>query len=1113
RHRIDRAAISAPLEAGGMPRPTTPSPTRLPGAAPTAATSPAKEGEQVTPQRPLNSASTAKADDDERGRRARASSPEKRGRSKSVMSLFRRRDATRSPEKVKDRTREGEREDRADDNDHHHHTLRKDRSPHKSRSRKHTLRGLTAEDTATATATTTAAAAAETDGGSANDAPSPTPSSGRSLSPSKTKSKKSATNLSSLFKLSSSRLRQQHGSDEPATEPPSPTKSERGAAGREREPVIPTYDGSADGHAPAPATATASPPRPASPSKQHRKSDFSTSRGVLDLLKSLHTRGEDVAVTDGPVERRDIPTAGAASSSNSNEGSQPLKKKGSNVAALISVFNQRAGSGSASGSGTGGSGSGASQSDPHRRPPSATTSQPNSQSSRRSGDARSGSAHGQAPKQSWTQAELDSAFEDLLDSRNIPHNMRDKMRSLDVNIKTDFVQRHQRSDDSFGRAAGSGGASASASTSAWTLDAAATASEKSSRSRLLTRRGKSRSRSEDDGAGDSKTKDRQHGRDKDADRDRDRDGGTKSRRSRLRSRTFSRDSIKRRPRSNSKQKRPKSLDFGRPASVRSFVSTKSGQTSVAAGGGGGGGGASSDSTSASNVGAPEQPDDTIDPADFVHYLREVQKPELVKVAKLHKLRLLLRNETVGWVDEFIWEGGMDEIVGLIYRILAVEWREDHEDALLHEALLCLKALSTTSAGLVHLEDVEDTLFPTLLAMLFDEERKGPAEFTTRGLVMSLLLTHLSAPAPEARAKRSDKILSFLRDPTLPREEQPPTFIQNMHTVRPYKVWCREVTNVSREVFWIFLHHMNIIPLPKPKSRTKKPTMSQLNLAELRPTSLVGAAGGGGGGGDADGQADGNGGGQSETFLSLDRQSSVGTAADDSYYGGIYGEYADTADGTFDDGDDDDENTPFCVQFFPHPRTPVPAAPHVGGVEWDATNYIATHLDLLNGLVATQPTLDRRNALRHDLQISGFEKVMGATLRTCKEKFYPAVHDALRLWVAAAVEDGWEAEPVRRGQRRTAEIMTGSVGMASVVRVPAAGGRKKKDGAGAGAAAPKSSEAPRVDLVAPTPRLSLDLEICGAGPARGRPGAAAFEEESEIDTYRHQETHTPHTVHT
>jgi len=62
------------------------------------------------------------------------------------------------------------------------------------------------------------------------------------------------------------------------------------------------------------------------------------------------------------------------------------------------------------------------------------------------------------------------------------------------------------------------------------------------------------------------------------------------------------------------------------------------------------------------------------PEDFITYLREVQKPQLVEVGRLQKLRQLLRNETVTWVDSFIALGGVTEIIGLLYRIIDIEWR-------------------------------------------------------------------------------------------------------------------------------------------------------------------------------------------------------------------------------------------------------------------------------------------------------------------------------------------------------------------------------------------------------------------------------------------------------
>ncbi|KAK5072997.1 hypothetical protein LTR64_000596 [Lithohypha guttulata] len=266
-------------------------------------------------------------------------------------------------------------------------------------------------------------------------------------------------------------------------------------------------------------------------------------------------------------------------------------------------------------------------------------------------------------------------------------------------------------------------------------------------------------------------------------------------------------------------------------------------------------------------------DGTSTPGDFIHYLREVQKPELVEVGKIHKLRILLRNKSVQWTDVFVNKGGLDEIAQLLHRIMAIEWREEHEDNLLHETLLCIKALATTNLAMQRLESMEQDLFPALVKMLFDPERKGPAEFSTRALVISMLFAYLSATLhmdSTQHEKRARAVLKLIRDP--------------------------------------------------------------------------------------------------------------------------------------------DQETA---------RAPHPAAPYVGGVEWEATQYLATHLDLLNGLIVSMPTHQERNQLREELKQSGFEKVMGVSLRTCKENFYGSVHDGLRFWVAAATADGWSREDVRAGPPREA----------------------------------------------------------------------------------------------
>ncbi|KAG9252467.1 armadillo-type protein [Emericellopsis atlantica] len=318
------------------------------------------------------------------------------------------------------------------------------------------------------------------------------------------------------------------------------------------------------------------------------------------------------------------------------------------------------------------------------------------------------------------------------------------------------------------------------------------------------------------------------------------------------------------------------------------------------------------------------------PGDYVAYLRKVQKPQLVEVGKLHKLRLLLRNETVAWIEDFVQQGGMKEIVGLLKRIMEVEWREEHEDALLHENLLCLKALSTTALAMQYLDTIQADLFPKLLHMIFDPERKGPSEFTTRGIITFVLFTYIESATPAERVIRAKAVLAHLRDPEPKDDQRPLPFVMDMRQQRPYRVWNKEVVSVTKEVFWIFLHNLNVVSLEK------KPT-----------------------------------------------------AAGEGTYG-------------------------YMGRHFPQERPPVPAAPYVGGVEWDATNYLASHLDLLNAIIACTPTASQRNALRADMRISGWERLLGGHLRLCKEKFYGSVHDGLRTWVSAADEDGWEVRDVRYG---------------------------------------------------------------------------------------------------
>jgi hypothetical protein len=221
-------------------------------------------------------------------------------------------------------------------------------------------------------------------------------------------------------------------------------------------------------------------------------------------------------------------------------------------------------------------------------------------------------------------------------------------------------------------------------------------------------------------------------------------------------------------------------------------------------------------------------------------------------------------------------------------------------------------------------------------MLFDPEKKGPSEFTTRNIVTSVLFTYIQSSLPQDRPIRARTVLGHLRDPEPKDEHRPVGFVLEMRRERPYRLWCKEATNVTKEVFWIFLHHLNVVYLPRDK----------------------------------------------------DPREGHGPSGMDSMT--------------------------YMQTHFPNERPPVPAAPYVGGVEWDATNYLASHLDLLNAIIACTSTVEERNTLRGLFRISGWERCMGASLRLCKEKFYPGVHDGLRTWVAAAAEDGWDVRDVRYG---------------------------------------------------------------------------------------------------
>jgi hypothetical protein len=279
---------------------------------------------------------------------------------------------------------------------------------------------------------------------------------------------------------------------------------------------------------------------------------------------------------------------------------------------------------------------------------------------------------------------VDEAFEAVLEARNIPEPQRQKMRTLTLRVKADFVRQDQSTSKT-------PHTSPPGSVSQASQGQPLAASSKDSV-------GQSTQVVDDDDAKSTK-------------------------RTRARSRTFTFSKGDR-----TGERTPAKKQRSHTRALSSFVPSKDSKA--------GSNQPMSPTTPNGSLGRKTVPPSY--PADYISYIKSAQDPTKTEIGKLHKLRLLLRNETVAWVDTFISLGGMAEIVNLLDRIMAIEWREDHEDQLLHETLLCLKGLCTTERAMVELDGCADILFPKLLGMLFDDEKKGPAEYTTRTIIINVI---------------------------------------------------------------------------------------------------------------------------------------------------------------------------------------------------------------------------------------------------------------------------------------------------------------------------------------------------------------------------------------
>ncbi|KAJ6532087.1 armadillo-type protein [Mycena capillaripes] len=237
----------------------------------------------------------------------------------------------------------------------------------------------------------------------------------------------------------------------------------------------------------------------------------------------------------------------------------------------------------------------------------------------------------------------------------------------------------------------------------------------------------------------------------------------------------------------------------------------------------------------------------ISPTRFFSILSGTSSTHL-DIENVKKLRLLLRNESASWSEEFLKLGGYAALLTRLNEILEVEWREEqHDDKVLHELLRCFKALSTSSIGCFALRSSCPTPFVQLVALLYSD--KKPGDVATRQLIVDLLIilfelypssslpslgnrsylrreaweTASTAPTPSnlitlpAPHKTFYSLIrALLLTPAPPPSESPATpisphaFIESLHRPRIYKTYLQELSDVCRDYFWVFCHPNNTI---------------------------------------------------------------------------------------------------------------------------------------------------------------------------------------------------------------------------------------------------------------------------------------------------------------
>ncbi|KAF3930956.1 hypothetical protein ABW19_dt0210383 [Dactylella cylindrospora] len=214
------------------------------------------------------------------------------------------------------------------------------------------------------------------------------------------------------------------------------------------------------------------------------------------------------------------------------------------------------------------------------------------------------------------------------------------------------------------------------------------------------------------------------------------------------------------------------------------------------------------------------------PEDFTKYLAK-RKYKDVESEWLRRLKRMLRNERLAWVEAFVELRGLDHVIHLIKDVAELEYRDLQSDAVLKELIYCLKALYTAPMmdEVFHLKRSE--IFPLILSIMMDQERKKtPFEYETREAAVGLIFTYLMQAPLEEQSARARYVMGLFEKPQA--ESRGPEWVQAISAPLLYVDWVGEFNRMTFETGWMWYHPGNKISV-----REVDPTLP-FNVAHFPP---------------------------------------------------------------------------------------------------------------------------------------------------------------------------------------------------------------------------------------------------------------------------------------